>query len=103
MRNKILLCSLLFASVFSFSFGFHAVLYAGDNPDPGFDTACVTQANVGNCCTVNAETGQLGVCVATGSGEYNVVCECTCLRVPGPTCGGPQNCEYDICPIGGGS
>jgi hypothetical protein len=103
IRNKILLCSLLFAFVLSFSFGFHTVLQAGNNPRITEPEECSDSGDIGHCCEVNEATGQMGVCVWIGPGVDDVVCECTCLHVAWPTCDGPEGCEYDLCPIGGGS
>jgi hypothetical protein len=99
MRNKILLCSLLFAFVFSFSLGFHTVSQAGDDPVIPEVNPCLGGEHIGNCC-VDPVTLLPGVCVQVGSG---VVCECTCIHVNWPTCDGPQGCEYDVCSPGTGS
>jgi len=103
MRKNIILCSLLFAFVFSFSFGFHAVLNAGGDPGTGIGQPCNTKIDVNNCCDIDPEAGKKGICVPIGPDDEDVICECTCIHVQYPTCDGPYGCQYDRCPIGGGS
>lgn len=101
MRKNIMLCGLLFAFVFSFSFGLYTTPQAGDKPEEGLTGPCLNMGHINNCCEVDPITHTMGICV-----EYpqdTVQCRCDCIFVQYPTCDGPKGCEYDICPTGGGS
>lgn len=95
--------ALSFAFAFSFSFGFQETMLAGDNPGIFHPSPCTDQTDVNKCCFVDFEMTQRGICVSVGPDIMDVVCECTCLHVQYPTCDGPYGCQYDVCPVGGGS
>jgi len=96
MKHKTtIVLSLLFAVVFSFSFGFHAALTAGEwTPDP-----CSVRNDLGNCCWVAAYE-QVGVCIEFSTDVFQ--CRCDCFHVDWPTCDGPEHCYYEVCGSGGG-
>ena len=99
MKYKIpMALALTFAFVFSLSFGFHITAFAGDAPpEPEGPSPCNNPLHVNQCCEVEIDfVMHRGVCVITPSG---MKCECDCIFVNWPTCGGPNNCPIDDCTV----